>query len=312
MIGTAEQKLYRAFGLKVSSGFEMPELPEWPVSAADSGDKADIEITVSDLTELWEKQEVKDGIFKADGQMVIFQIPDVAIFCIREGSSITVSPMTEDRDQIRLYVLGSCMGVLLLQRKILPLHGSAIAIDGKAYAFVGESGAGKSTLASALLRQGHRLLSDDVIAVSLQTEQELPYVTPSFPQQKLWQESLDHFGMDSSGYRPIYQRETKFSVPVVSDYFPDPLPLAGLFELVKGGDGKPGLRSIPKLESLPVLYRHTFRNFLVNHLDLTGWHLGMTAKLVPSLSIYRIFRPETEFTVPELTALILTTIKKGG
>ena len=38
------------------------------------------------------------------------------------------------------------MGALLMQRKILPLHGSAIAIDGKAYAFVGDSGAGKSTL----------------------------------------------------------------------------------------------------------------------------------------------------------------------
>ena len=58
-------------------------------------------------------------------------------------------------------------GALLMQRKILPLHGSAVAIDGKAYAIVGDSGAGKSTLASAFLNKGYQLLSDDVIAVSL-------------------------------------------------------------------------------------------------------------------------------------------------
>ena len=52
-------------------------------------------------------------------------------------------------------------------KKNFPLHGSAIAIDGKAYAIVGDSGAGKSTLASAFLNQGYQLLSDDVIAVSL-------------------------------------------------------------------------------------------------------------------------------------------------
>lgn len=311
MIRTAEQKGYQAFGLKVTSEIDLPELSALP-EQGEVG--ADLEILVSDLEALWNSLEITNGIFKALDQMVIFRVLDVAIFCIQEGKRIIVSPMEgADRDQVRLYVLGSCMGILLLQRKILPLHGSAVEIDGKAYAFVGESGAGKSTIASALLRHGCRLLSDDVIAVSFRTERELPYVTPSFPQQKLWQESLDHFGMDSSGYRPIYQRETKFSVPIASKYYPDPLPLAGLFELVKGGgDGKPVLRSIPKLESLWVLYRHTFRSFLVSHLDLNKWHLDMTAKLVPNMNIYGIRRPEAEFTVPELSELILTTIKKGG
>ena len=78
--------------------------------------------------------------------------------------------MKYDEDVIRLYILGTCMGAILMQRKILPLHGSAIEIDGKAYAIVGDSGAGKSTLASAFLKQGYQLVSDDVIAVSLSQE----------------------------------------------------------------------------------------------------------------------------------------------
>ena len=52
--------------------------------------------------------------------------------------------------------------------------------------FVGDSGAGKSTLASAFLNRGYQLLSDDVIPVSL-SQNHIPMVTPSYPQQKLWQ-----------------------------------------------------------------------------------------------------------------------------
>ena len=87
----------------------------------------------------------------------MFQVPDTAIFCIKDGNKIIVSPIKgSEEDKIRLYILGTCMGVLLMQRKVLTLHGSAIAIDGKAYAFIGESGAGKSTLASAFIREGYQ------------------------------------------------------------------------------------------------------------------------------------------------------------
>ena len=104
-----------------------------------------------------------------------------------------------------------------MQRKVLPLHGSVVAINGKAYAFIGDSGVGKSTLASAFLAKGYELLSDDVIAVSLNQE-NCPIINPSYPQQKLWQESLNAFGMETSQYRPVYQRETKYAIPVVSKF----------------------------------------------------------------------------------------------
>ena len=84
-----------------------------------------------------------------------FRILLISIF--KDGNKIIVSPLDEiDEDVIRLYILGTCMGAILMQRKILPLHGSAIAINGKAYAIVGDSGAGKSTLASAFLKKGYQ------------------------------------------------------------------------------------------------------------------------------------------------------------
>lgn len=43
------------------------------------------------------------------------------------------------------------------------LHGSAVAIDGRAVAFLGLSRSGKTTLAAALARNGYPLLTEDVI-----------------------------------------------------------------------------------------------------------------------------------------------------
>ena len=145
------------------------------------------------------------------------------------------------------------MGVILLQRKILPLHGSVIAIDGKAYAFVGDSGAGKSTLASAFLNQGYQILTDDVIPIQL-NEENIPIVTPSYPQQKLWQESLDQFGVDSNQYRPLFARETKFSVPVDSKFYSEPLTtMPGYFELIKTNDDEVEIHSIEGLNRLHTI-----------------------------------------------------------
>lgn len=299
--------LYEAFGFRIASEIHMPELSRR--TAADdigsSGPDPDIEIVVSELSELWRESKARHGRFNVENGNILFEIPELAIFCVQEGRRIIVSPAAgSNEDEIRLYILGTCMGGLLMQRSILPLHGSAIEIDGMAYAVVGESGAGKSTTSAALLRNGCRLLSDDVIAVSYRQGSQVPIVTPAYPQQKLWQESLDRFGDDSSGYRSLGLRETKFSVPVASRFLSTPLPLGGIFELVITDQPDIDLQLVGKLERLPLLYRHTFRHTLIHRLGMNEWHLGMTASIANELPIYRLARPVSRFTAGELAALI--------
>jgi hypothetical protein len=50
------------------------------------------------------------------------------------------------------------------------LHASAVALSGRAVAFLGASGAGKTTLAGRILARGARLVTDDVLAVDLADE----------------------------------------------------------------------------------------------------------------------------------------------
>ena len=305
MIHTMNDVAYKAFGLTISSDFVLPELPQMEIE----GNNIDVVVTKADLVDEWLSTDKFWKYYSVTETVFMIKIPGVAICKVENGKAIFVSPIEgSNEDQIRLYILGTCMGAILMQRRILPLHGSAIAINGKAYAIVGESGAGKSTLASAFMERGYRLLSDDVIALSI-TEKNIPMVTPAYPHQKLWQESLDHFGMESDQLQSIYNRETKYAVPVIDHFEAQQLPLAGVFELTKTESDAISLSPIQNLERFPLLLAHTYRNFLISRSGLMEWHFGICTAIVNQIKVYQLCRPTTRFTTNELVELIVNEIK---
>lgn len=301
------KNFYQAFGLVISSEIPIQELI--PVS---NNQKVDVAIERVDLYPVWLEQFEEGEYYKIEPNWLMVHVPEVAIFCIENGDKITIAPFEESsEDQIRLYLLGTCMSTILMQRKILPLHGSAIEIDGKAYAILGDCGAGKSTLAKAFLNRGYKLLTDDVIAVTFSNRQE-PLVIPSYPQQKLWMESLNHFQLESDQLKPLIDRETKFAVPAVSQFINEKLPLAGMYELFITENEGISITPITNMNRFHTLYNQTFRNFFLEELGLMEWHFETSAKLVSRVPIYKIERPSTIFTAYDLTELILSTIKENA
>ena len=297
---------YKAFGLTISSEVKIHALRERSLDL----NRIDVTIRKEDLNNLWLCRSEENKYFYIKKDIIMFEIPNVAIFLIKNGSEIYVSPHEfSKQDKICLYILGTCMGAILMQRFVFPLHGSAIAIGEKAYAIVGESGAGKSTLASALLKKGYKLLSDDVIPITL-NESGVPIVTPAYPQQKLWLESLNQFGMESSKFQPIIDREAKFSVPVESQFASNTMPLGGVFELIKADSGSIELQPINNLRRFQTLFTHTYRQFFVNPLGLMEWHFTSSSKIINHIDLFQLRRPQHEFTAHELADLILSTIKK--
>lgn len=304
MLGIKKRILYKGFNLKILSDYPLPELQV--LSSADG--KVEYDVKIEMITNQLDEIVLEPYEFSIVNNKVVFYVPDTAFFTMENGNKITVATIPGyDEDLIRIYILGTCMGVILLQKKIIPLHGSAIVIDGKAYAFVGDSGAGKSTLASAFMKKGYELLSDDVIGIYF-SNLNIPMVVPSYPQQKLWQESLSEFGMSSSDYKPIFDRVTKFSVPVQSNFHTETIPLAGVFELVKTDGYEPSIHSIKGLEQLNILNKHTYRNFLIPMLKLNTWHFTTSVKLVNDINMYQISRPRVGFSAHKLVSLILSTI----
>ncbi|MBM7604635.1 hypothetical protein JOC75_002638 [Metabacillus crassostreae] len=303
---------YNAFGLYIQSEIKLPELTK-AKALKEENDTLMLDLTIKkkDLSIRWKEVSGSNNYFFMHENMFLFNVPDVAIFLVENGERIIVSPThNSSEDQIRLYLLGTCMGVLFMQRRILPLHGSAIEIDGRAYAIVGHSGAGKSTLASAFIMKGFQLVSDDVIPVTFNDE-GFPIVTPAYPQQKLWLESLDEFGIESTNLKPIIDREKKFVIPVEKNFSSKLLPLEGVIELVKTKHEEIEIKQIYNLQRLQTLYRHTYRNVFIDSMGMMEWHFKTSTKLCKHIKMYQLQRPITRFTAHELTNIILDEVKKG-
>ena len=73
------------------------------------------------------------GYYYAPGQGIVIERPEAA-----------------DPDEETLWLNGSVYAGVACLNGFLPLHASAVAVDGRAIAFTGPTGAGKSTLAAGL------------------------------------------------------------------------------------------------------------------------------------------------------------------
>lgn len=66
---------------------------------------------------------------------------------------------------VPVLLTGTVMAFLLTLRGNTLMHASAVGIDGRAIAFIGQSGRGKSTIAALMCASGATLVTDDVLVV---------------------------------------------------------------------------------------------------------------------------------------------------
>jgi len=301
------RRAYKLFGLVISSELELNGLPGFELA----GQTPDAEVKLRDWSELSSRMAIMDNRFMMLDGSLWFHVPDTAAFRIGGGREIHIYPHPSgDERRMRLYILGTCMGALLMQRRIYPLHGSAVVIDGEAYAFVGESGAGKSTLAAAFLQRGFRLLSDDVIAVTLDPSGR-PIVMPAYPQQKLWLDSLEQLDMKSADHEPLVLEVSKYAVSVKDRFHDAPVRLAGIYELMPNADcDRPLTASLGRLERLHTILTHTYRGMLAGLQGLAEWRFSMAATIASRTQVNRLYRPVRLFAAYRLVDHLIGPVEE--
>jgi hypothetical protein len=100
---------------------------------------------------------------RASNDTIWFHGVDDLQFCVKGGHTIFVAAAEHyNPDDISLYINGSGMGAIALQRGQIPFHISGVQMGSKMIAISGESGAGKSTLAALLAQRGLAHFTDDV------------------------------------------------------------------------------------------------------------------------------------------------------
>ncbi|HKT85559.1 MAG TPA: serine kinase [Novosphingobium sp.] len=193
---------YRAFGLSIRSDIELPEL--WPASF----ERADVRIwTVPTRSDFPPPGAPGDFLFGENESFMLW--PPVGAFRVVGNGTILVEPAPGAEAALLAFpLLGPVFAVLLQARGALVLHGSALRIAGLGIGFLGDKGAGKSTTASALIAAGHRLLTDDVLAID-GWKRGTARILPAFAQVKLSHEASEALGFDGS--------QRRAPVPVVID-----------------------------------------------------------------------------------------------
>jgi hypothetical protein len=291
---------YRVYGLNVQSEFELPEL------LADSfSGQPDVMISFGSIDTVhmmnW---------FAQVGEHFFIRIDDVASYRISNGRNIVIDPEHSDAAKIRVFLLGSAFGALLFQRGLIPLHGSAIAVNGSACIITGKSGAGKSTLTHAFTRAGYHMMTDDVATIS--TEKSLggmPFLHSAYPQQKLWQQSLDLFDYSSDGFQTVWGAETKYRIPMGDRFYAGKLPFRALIRLRKTNKvTTPIIEPVRGSKKMQILLDETYRPIFAAELGVHERHFQMCTDILRHISVYELIRPETGIPPQNLVHLVVRTI----
>ncbi len=235
----------------------------------------------------------------------LLNIPDVAKYWIRSGSEIVLEAANDaDPLDVRGYLLGNVFAIVCHQRRLLPLHASAVRMGSGVVAFLGASGAGKSSLAAFLAQTGYALVADDICLLDPMAN-PASRVLPVPPWLKLWRGSLTALGYEIDGLSQTFPDEDKFKLPV--SRFPvvpsDPLPFAGLV-LLHPPAGFKGVRltRLSPAQAIAGMMKLTYQSFLLDWLGLQSEHFANCARSLGATPAYSCERAWGFECLPELAA----------
>lgn len=289
---------YRAFGLGIRSAFPLPELVE------DAG-PAEVLVHKGAIS-----QFAPEAVDPARGpyttaDRALLTLEGVGSFLIRDGREIVAEPAPGVADEtLRMAVVGLALGMLLHQRGLLLLHASAVEMAGGVVAFLGDKGRGKSTLAAALQAQGHRLVTDDVLALTVCPGQ-VPLAHPSFPQIRLWPESVAAALKEERPDLPLVHSALDKRRWRVDDAFSDePLPLKHLFVLEVGE--ALSVERLPRVQALDLLIRNAYLLPFIRPTGTEGRLFQQCAELARNVPAARLVRVTSLSDLDRLIRIVQT------
>jgi hypothetical protein len=283
-----EAQLYSCFDFRLRSQIALDELTQ----ADDPRDSRPIvEISLGDVPEALPGGSGVSGGLQVAGDEALLTVSGTARYLVSAGRKVVVDrhPGGSERN-LRLFLLGSALGVLCHQRGLLPLHANAIVVGDGAYAFAGPSGAGKSTLAAYFSRAGYPVLCDDVCVVNLDNPGE-PVAWPGLPRLKLWGDASAAFGHDKSGLDPVIDGMDKYHVALPTPHAAHPIPFRRLYILDRAEPGAKAdivrLRGGAAMESIMA---QTYRGAYLETMGLTSRHFLQCAAVASRIQVYAATR----------------------
>lgn len=291
---------YYVYGLNIKSEIEIDEFQKIDMISDDK---------IVNIKNGVMSKEIKDDILngskiKLSKDKIWFHIPNIATYCIINGNEIIVEVVKEaDMQLMKVYLMCSCLGFIMLQRNMVAIHGGVIEMDDKAVIFTGDRGAGKSTLTTALRQKGYNFISDDVASIEID---KVPYVMPGFPYQKLCESAMDKFGYDKESHTSFMSdKEVKYIVPALDQFVYEGRELVGIVKLTVGDVNEVTIEEIVGAEKLNNIIENIYRGEYIKYLGkMDSIYLKQCIDIAKNIRFFKITRPANKFTVHEQIDLI--------
>jgi hypothetical protein len=240
------------------------------------------------------------------GNQIFLQLPLNLRLLIRDGCEVVVdAPLNFAPDVLRAYILGTAMAFILRQRGLLVLHASCVARGDMAIAFLGGSGWGKSTLASAFHQQGYRLITDDVMAMRLDTD--IPQVVPSFPEVKLLPDAMAAVGAGTEAMPMLQALSHKHIQRLESRFALGPVPLKQLFVLQSGEINH--IQPVLRAQAFSELIQHSRAAKMLHDETCKIQHFHQCSRLAKDVPMAYLQRPRSLDRLPQLIKFIESHLK---
>lgn len=306
---TASKFYYRGYGLLFESEIELPEL-----TPAGSG-PADVTLSLAEtaqtaLQELDDRREA-NCCFAQTSLGHVMDLPEHAVLLVPTDRDVILTPLDGcDLDFVRLFIIGSVIGLLFHKRGQLVMHGAAVLHDKGVSIFVGDSGAGKSTLAAHMGDRGFSILSDDTLPIAKSPDHGF-VAWPGSRVFKLWRDALGALGREVEELREVHANTEKFFTPNPLVAADRPHPIVEIIVLSATEDPSPPiLEKLPRLTALQQINENAYRPHLVKLLGRETPHFEITAALAGSVDTYVLTRPWDISRIGESVDLMLSHWKQ--
>ena len=152
------------------------------------------------------------------GDDILINIETIARIAIRGNTTILCDPYPGSSEKmLSICIVGIALVVLLKQRKLFLLHGSAVTGMNGTFAFIGNRGAGKSTTAAALSHHGYKVLCDDIIPIV-----PGPLIMPGVPFVNLLPDAYERLIGNPDDAQGSFNGVDKFSVQLPASTHQEP------------------------------------------------------------------------------------------
>lgn len=249
-----------------------------------------------------------------DSDNLLIRIPSVGRFLMRGKNEILIEaePKVSDND-ISAYLLGTVFGALCHRKGVVPLHASAIDVEGGCVAFAGHSGAGKSTHAAALGERGYQVISDDVCFLRQGKDGSI-LVWPGIGRIRLWSDSLEALNVDKSSVEREVRRYDKFLVPVAPPEEPfAPRRLLRLYQLAVLPEGQtPSIVQLQGAKSIELIVPNVYRLNLAEYLGAKPAIFSLCTAIARQVPIYEFRRPKSFDALPTALDVLEHHLRDAG